>query len=91
MTPANCMKNIIALIAAAVLGASASEVVVLRTVVTNHIPGYISGPEPKVKADGFYEPSVPAVAIVHQPRTEVVTNFVIKEIEVANTAGKTSP
>lgn len=63
-------------------------IVLLRTyVVTNTIPGYIGGVTPTLKTDAngylVVEP-VPAVAIVHPPTIEIVTNYVLGFIDGTN-------
>lgn len=58
-----------------------NQIVLLRSyVTTNQIPGYIDDPDikPQVDSNGWLElPTMPAVAIKHPPRTEVVTNYVL--------------
>lgn len=73
---------ILAIVSSAVLGADVkNQIVLIRTYIsTNTIPGYIGGPDVQWQTNsaGIIMPQpVPAVAITHPPRTEIVTNYVL--------------
>ena len=73
--------GIVAVMCSAVLGAEVkTQIVLLRTYIsTNTIPGYIGGAEPSpiVGTNGYLNMVTTAQAVVHPPRTEIVTNYVL--------------